>query len=65
MLVHSFCLASSGNTNESKHALWFLARLKTVRSVYLDTGTICIILAADQNILKLRLYNENGLKCTH
>ncbi len=29
---------------------------------YLDTATICIILAADHNIFKLQLYNEYGLK---
>ncbi len=30
--------------------------------MYLDTGTIFIILAADQNIFKLQLYNEYWLK---
>ncbi len=30
--------------------------------IYLDTGTIFIILAADQNIFKLQLYNEYELK---
>ncbi len=30
--------------------------------MYLDIGTICIILAADQNIFKLQLYNEKELK---
>ncbi len=36
----------------------------TVRSIYVywDTGTIFIILAADQNIFKLQLYNEYVLK---
>ncbi len=33
--------------------------------VYLDTGTSFIILAVDQNIFKLQLYNNMGLKCTH
>ncbi len=32
--------------------------------IYLDTGTIFIILAADQDLLKLQLYNEYGLKFT-
>ncbi len=31
--------------------------------IYLDTGTICIILAVDHNIFKWQLYNEYGLKC--
>ncbi len=30
--------------------------------IYLDTSTICIILAADQNIFKLQLYNKHGIK---
>ncbi len=30
--------------------------------IYLDTGTIFIILAVDQNIFKLQLYNEYGLE---
>ncbi len=29
---------------------------------YLDTGNICIVLAADQDILELQLYNEYGFK---
>ncbi len=29
---------------------------------YLDTGTFFFILAADQNIFKLQLYNDYGLK---
>ncbi len=36
--------------------------LFTVSSIYLDKGTICIFSAADQNIFKLQLYNEYGLK---
>ncbi len=34
----------------------------TVRSIYLDTGTFLIILFVDQNIIKLQIYNEYGLK---
>ncbi len=30
--------------------------------LYSDTGTICIILAVDQNWFKLHLYNEYGFK---
>ncbi len=29
---------------------------------YLDTGTFFFFLAADQNIFKLQLYNDYGLK---
>ncbi len=35
---------------------------RSIYTVYLDTGTTCIILAVDQIVFKIRLYNEYGLK---
>ncbi len=42
----------------------FLLRnvLVHIKVIYLDKGTMFIILAADQNVFKLQLYIEYGLK---